>query len=156
MGLLSNALDALFKKRTNAASLSGAMVPIVTNVGTAGNPQYAIAGIDSMANIASVLGAVKSFVTPSPNGGVTTIPLGSAKTVVMLAWVNSGLAASPALLLIGRNGAINKAAGDGNFVVTDTSGSFCVFKANNTDSFITVKNNMQYNLNLYYYLIYIE
>ena len=58
--------------------------------------------------------------------------------------------------MAGRNGEISLVAGSGNIVTEDNGTSFCVYKENNTDSFITVKNYTNYNLTLFYYLIYIE
>lgn len=67
MGRLTNAIKALFSKNTtNAASASGARVPIVD---VSGDP----IGNTSMADLASVLGAATLFSKTSDNGEVETV-----------------------------------------------------------------------------------
>lgn len=66
MGYLTNAIKALFTRNTtNAASVSGARIPIVEQNG---NP----IGNDSMSNLAAVLG-VPPFVRFDDNGDCNTL-----------------------------------------------------------------------------------
>ena len=75
MGYLTNAIKALFTRNTtNAASVSGARVPIVEQNG---NP----IGNDSMANLAAVLGAVKRGGTLTSSNDLNNIKETGAWTV---------------------------------------------------------------------------
>ena len=110
----------------------------------------------SAANLALVLGAQRLRVSPSPNGGVETIQLGIPRAFVMFVWVNSTLNAPPAMLMAGRNGAISIMSGNGNIVTENKPANICVFKENNTDTFITIKNNTTFTISVFCYIIFLE
>lgn len=103
-----------------------------------------------------VLGAIKSNVSLSSDGGIINIQLGKSRSWVMIVWVNSALSAIPAIIGAGRNGEVILMAGNGNIVLSETANSFCVYKSINNGDYITVKNNTAYNLTLSYYLILLE
>ena len=71
MGTLKAALSALFNQNTtNAASQQNALVPIVKYQ----NSQYQIIGVDSMANLASVLGGITTNLSNSDSLDDITTP----------------------------------------------------------------------------------
>lgn len=110
----------------------------------------------TLAELAAVLGAIKSNVSPSSGGGIINIQLGKSRSWIMVVWVNSALPALPAIIGAGRNGEVTLMAGNGNITLSDTANSFCVYKPQNNGDYITVKNNTAYNLTLSYYLILLE
>lgn len=110
----------------------------------------------TLAELALVLGAQRLRVSPAPNGGVATIQLGIPRAFVMFVWVNSTLTAPPALLMAGRNGAISIMSGNGNIVTEDKPANICVFKENDTDTFITIKNNTTFTISVFCYTILLE
>lgn len=113
-------------------------------------------GSITVENLALVLGAQRLRVSPAPNGGVATIQLGIPRAFVMFVWVNSTLTAPPAMLMAGRNGAISIMSGNGNIVTEDKPANICVFKENDKDTFITIKNNTTFTISVFCYMIFLE
>lgn len=152
MGTFINAVKNLINSLTAKTSSTASTADMVQLHDANGNPNGKI----SLADLASVLGAQRLRVSPSPNGGVATIQLGIPRAFVMFVWVNSTLTAPPAMLMAGRNGAISIMSGNGNIVTEDKPANICVFKENDKDTFITIKNNTTFTISVFCYIIFLE